>query len=60
MAMSTRELKARDERKDSLLLTLASTLVGSFLVGTLLWWPGAAITVILGVFVTSQVLRQAS
>jgi len=51
-------MKARDEQKDSLFLTIGTTLVGAFLVGTLLWWPGAAIMFILGVFALTQVLRK--
>lgn len=56
--MSAREMKARDDQKDSIFLTIGTTLVGAFLVGTLLWWPGAAIMMILGVFAMTQVLRK--
>lgn len=58
--MSTREMKARDERKDSVVLTIGTTLVGGFLIGTLVCWPGAAITLLLGVFAMSQILRSQS
>jgi hypothetical protein len=56
--MSARELKARDERKDTVALLAGTTLVGGFLMGALIWWPGAAITVTLGVFALSQALRR--
>ena len=55
--MSSREVKARDERTDTIALLVGTTLVGAFLVGSLLWWPGAAITLILGTFALSQTLR---
>ena len=56
--MSARDMKARDEQKDTLLLLLGTTLVASFLVGSLIWWPGAAITSILGIFALSQAVRR--
>jgi hypothetical protein len=57
--MSAREMKARDERKDTVALLVGTTTVGAFLVGSLVWWPGAAITIFLGVFALTQALRQA-
>ncbi|AIE83604.1 hypothetical protein [Fimbriimonas ginsengisoli] len=56
--MSAREMKARDERTDTIALLVGTTTVGTFLTGALIWWPGAAITAILGVFAVTAAIRK--
>ena len=51
-------MKSRDERKDTVALLVGSTVVIGFLVGSLVWWPGAAITALLGTFTLSQAVRR--
>ncbi len=55
--MSAKEMKARDEQKDTIALLVGSTAVGAFLVGSLVWWPGGAITLFLGLFAVTQSMR---
>jgi hypothetical protein len=55
--MSVKEAKAIDSKKDKVTTVLATTLVGSFLIGSLVWWPGAAVTLIFGMFALMQALR---
>lgn len=50
-------MKARDERKDTVALVLGATIVGAFLVGSLVAWPAAAITLVIGVCALAFSLR---
>jgi hypothetical protein len=56
-AMSAREMKARDERKDTVALLLGATVVGTFLMGSLISWPIGAVAAVLGSLALANSLR---
>jgi len=56
--MSAQQMKARDEQKDTIALLVGTTLVGAFLFGSLIWWPGAAITIAFGTFALTNIVRR--